>query len=287
MINRVTATGCVVSIRNFDQKYGLITVAEKTTYRAMRDGKVEDVVRDDYIVFQFNEQTKPKSMEVINNLKKGDRVTIIAKVNSYLKRNEDGSTKKCINFYIKSIKLEETEFSKLFGVKGGYSGGQDSVSLCIEGIMQTVSAIEDQVFVTLNASEDENVNILDFSARGKAADMVKKIPVGERVYIDAIIVTRKITDTNPENERRDYNRLFIMNIIKANDVPDEKATVKEPKEPKEKRKNISAIMNGVQIEVNKNKGQNESDAAPIAETKVEPVKAAAEAENVNKETENM
>ena len=78
-----------------------------------------------------------------------------------------------------------------------------------------------------------------------------------------------------------------MNIIKANDVPDEKATVKEPKEPKEKRKNISAIMNGVQIEVNKNKGQNESDAAPIAETKVEPVKAAAEAENVNKETENM
>ncbi|MCI5516160.1 MAG: hypothetical protein MR427_01535 [Roseburia sp.] len=283
MINRVTATGCVVSIRNFDQKYGLITVAEKTTYRAMRDGKVEDVVRDDYIVFQFNEQTKPKSMEVINNLKKGDRVTISAKVNSYLKRNEDGSTKKCTNFYIESIKLEETEFSKLFGVKGGYSR-QDSVSLCIEGIMQTVSAIEDQVFVTLNASENGNVNILDFSARGKAADMVKKIPVGERVYIDAIIVTRKITDTNPENERRDYNRLFIMNIIKASDVPDKKATVKEPKE---KRKNISAIMNGVQIEVNKNKGQNEPDAAPIAETKVEPVKAAAEAENVNKETENM
>lgn len=283
MINRVTATGCVVSIRNFDQKYGLITVAEKTTYRAMRDGKVEDVVRDDYIVFQFNEQTKPKSMEVINNLKKGDRVTILAKVNSYLKRNEDGSTKECTNFYIESIKLEETEFSKLFGVKGGY-GGQDSVSLCIEGIMQTVSAIEDQVFVTLNASENGNVNILDFSARGKAADMVKKIPVGERVYIDAIIRTRKITDTNPENERRDFNRLFIMNIIKANDVPDEKATVKEPKE---KRKNISAIMNGVQIEVNKNKGQNEPDAAPIAEPKVEPVKAAAEAENVNKETENM
>ena len=75
-----------------------------------------------------------------------------------------------------------------------------------------------------------------------------------------------------------------MDIIKANDVPDKKATVKEPKE---KRKNISVIMNGVQIEVNKNKGQNEPDAAPIAETKVEPVKAAVEAENVNKETENM
>lgn len=286
MINRVTATGCVVSIRKFDQKYGFITIAVKTMYRTMRDGKAEDVVRDDYIVFQFNERTKQKSMEVIDSLKEGDRVTILAEANSYLKRNEDGSTKECTNFYIKSIKLEETEFSKLFGVKGGY-GGQDSASLCIEGIMQSVSAIEGQVFVTLNASEKEKVNILVFAARGKVADMVKKIPVGERVYIDAIIRTRKIADTNPKNEKRDFNRLIIMNIVKANDVSDDKTTVKEPGTPKEKGRNISVIMNGVQIEMNKNKEQNETNAAKIAETKVEPVKAAAEAENVNKETENM
>ena len=117
--------------------------------------------------------------------------------------------------------------------------------------------------------------------------MVKKIPVGERVYIDAIIRTLKITDTNPKNEKRDFNRLIIMNIVKANNAPDDKETVKEPRKPKEKGRNISAIMNGVQIEMNKNKEQNETDAAPVEETKVEPVKAAAEAENENKETETM
>lgn len=263
MINRIKATGCVVSIKRRNESSGSITIAEKLNSRIIRKGEAENTVRDEYITFQFNAQYTD-SMDVINKLKNGSRVEIEAESGSYIKKNPDGSTKECTNFYIHKIKLEETEFSKTFGMKGGHYN-QDSIAFCVEGIMASVTAFRDRVYVRLNASEKNGrTNILNFATTRRTAELVKKIPIGNRVYVDAMIRTRDIA-TADKNSKRDYNVLIIEDIVNA----DEKQKPNNTAMPNEETKKES-VEYEAEITIAHMEDKKEEPVTPTAPVAAEP-----------------
>ena len=209
MINKVTATGSVVAIKKFGAASGRITIAQKINYRIRKDGHGENAVRDDYLIFQYNASSNIK--DVIDTLRTGDHVEIEGHVNSYLKRNEDGSTKECVNLYLDSIKPEETEFYKTFGIPGGHYP-QDANALCIEGKIEALVMRGSMINLRLNASDENKTNLITLMAGNRFVNEVKRFSIGDRVYIGAMIKTQPITE---QSDRRDYNQFTITAIAKA------------------------------------------------------------------------
>lgn len=221
MVNKLTATGVVVGIRPYKNGRGTITVAVKTAFRIMKNKQGENVARDDYLVFNYNDQSEPK--DIATKFKKGDHVQIVGHTASFLKENEQSSSTEIINFYVDSIEPAVTEFEKTFGVKGGHYPS-DEVALCAEGIIAGISAIgRTSVLVRLNLSNNGRRNFINVLAYDEYAEMIKQCKIGDSVCFCAQI--RTLDEEVRGN--RDFNQFRITGLAKFDEPSDTSINTKE------------------------------------------------------------
>lgn len=210
MENRITVTGIIVSVKPETRNgaAGTITVAVKTAYRVITDGHGGNAVRDDYLVFEYNDKTKTK--DIAKTFAKNDHVYIIGHAASYMKGERGKTSKECCNLYIDTISPTRTEYKRSFGKDGGHYP-QDFCSFCVEGIVETITLQGEGAILRLNASEDGRGNFLNFIAYGKYADTVRNLNPGDTVCICARIRTLPF---NKPTKSRDFHQFRITAIDK-------------------------------------------------------------------------
>lgn len=214
MINRITATGTLVAIKAFENGNGSITLATKTAYRV----RGKDSVRDDYIVFNINDEKLIKNIR--NRFKVGNHVNVSGTVHSYIRFN-DGSTKEIVNFYADSVEPLITDYEKTFGYPGGHYP-QDTQSICLEGTIDSISRIGSGVLIRLNIS-DEKPNYITIMAYDALAKKAEEFSLNDRVCICTRVTTTTFSGET-KTYKTDYNRFYMTAIDRMPEPLDSKKT---------------------------------------------------------------
>lgn len=208
MVNRLTATGVIVGTRSYKNGSGTITVAVKTAFRIIKNSQGENAVRDDYLVFNYNSQSKPD--DIATRFKKGDHVQITGHTASFIRANEKNAGTEIINFYIDTIEPTTTEFEKTFGVAGGHYPA-DAVALCAEGVIVGITTLNNAaVLMRLNLSDNKRKNYINVLAYDKYAEMAKQCKIGDSVCFSAQI---KTLDEDVRNGR-DFNQFRLTGLAR-------------------------------------------------------------------------
>lgn len=179
MINIITANGTIASVKPTAENCGTVTVRVCMAYKSM--GKGENIVAENYLIFNYNKTTRTK--DISSSFREGQHVYVTGSLDCSVRKYEDGRSKSVLVMHMITMEPIETEFYKVFGMEGGHYP-QDSQNICLEGMIHSIEDNGNERILKLSISENQNRYIRLHVYRWKFNEL-EKFRTGDRVCVCA------------------------------------------------------------------------------------------------------